>query len=107
MDQWAWTRQEAVQYLGITMAIGGLIGAASFASIGPLARRYDERKLLVFCGLIPLIIGKLIYFPVGEKFPQMYRNITKESKLTTIVLPFRKYVVVVAKQVLASLNPFL
>ena len=60
MDQWAWTRQQAVRYLGINMACGALVGVTCFGCIGPLAKKFDDRKLLIFVGIIPLIIGKVI-----------------------------------------------
>ena len=70
MDQWAWTRQEAVRYLGIQMACGALVGVTCFGLIGPLAKRFDDRKLLIFVGLIPLIIGKAIMIPLGSQYPK-------------------------------------
>ena len=66
---WAWTRQEAVRYLGINMACGALVGVTCFAMIGPMAKRFDDRKLLIFMGLIPLIIGKAIMIPMGSTTP--------------------------------------
>ena len=76
MDQFAWSRQEAVKYLGINMACGALVGVTTFAVIGPLAKRFDDRKLLIFCGLIPLIIGKAIMLPMGSEYPQIKGNVT-------------------------------
>ena len=74
MDQWGWSRQEAVRYLGINMACGALVGVTCFAFIGPLAKRFDDRKLLIFVGLIPLIIGKVIILPMSNEYPQMKGN---------------------------------
>lgn len=76
MDQWGWSREEAVRYLGITMAAGGLIGGTCFALIGPLAKRFDERKLLVFAGLVPLVVGKIVVLPMGREYPPIYQNVT-------------------------------
>ena len=69
MDQWAWTRQQAVRYLGINMACGALVGVTCFGCIGPLAKKFDDRKLLIFIGLIPLIIGKIVLIPMGSNKP--------------------------------------
>ena len=76
MDMWAWSREETVRYLGITMAVGGVVGAACFGSIGPLAKRIDERNLLIFFGIIPMIIARLIMIPVGSELPPMFSNTT-------------------------------
>jgi len=76
MDQFAWSRQEAVLYLGITNAAGGVMGGLVFTLIGPLSKRYDERKLLIFWGLLPLVISKIILFPMGATYPQMSGTFT-------------------------------
>ena len=76
MDMWGWSREETVRYLGITMAIGGIIGAACFGTIGPLAKRFDERNLLLFMGIIPMIIARLITIPLGSELPPMFSNST-------------------------------
>jgi hypothetical protein len=51
------------------MACGAIVGVTCFAMIGPLAKRFDDRKLLIFAGLIPLIIGKVIMIPMSSKYP--------------------------------------
>ena len=71
MDQWAWSRQEAVRYLGINMACAALVGVTCFGCVGPLAKRFDDRKLLIFVGIIPLIIGKMVMLPMGDEYPIM------------------------------------
>ena len=80
MDQFSWTRQEAVLYLGITNTVGGIVGGLFFTLIGPLSKRFDERKLLVYCGLLPLIVGKLIAFPMADQYPTMASTFTVGSK---------------------------
>ena len=76
MDMWAWSQEETVRYLGITMAVGGIVGAACFGAIGPLAKRFDERNLLLFVGIIPMIIARLILIPVGSELPPLFSNTT-------------------------------
>ena len=76
MDMWAWSQEETVRYLGITMAVGGIVGAACFGSIGPLAKRIDERNLLLFVGIIPMIIARLILIPMGSELPPAFSNST-------------------------------
>ena len=80
MDQFAWSREEAVRYLGINMACGALVGVTMFAIIGPLAKRFDDRKLLIFVGLIPLLIAKIIMFPMGKEYPQIRGDVIIDGK---------------------------
>ena len=79
MDMWAWSREETIRYLGITMTVGGVVGASCFGSIGPLAKRIDERNLLIFCGLLPMVIARLIMIPVVDELPPMFKNVTTEN----------------------------
>ena len=43
--------------VGITMAIGGILSGFCFACIGPLAKIFDERVLLLVGGIVPMILG--------------------------------------------------
>ena len=51
------------------MACGALVGVTCFGLIGPMAKRFDDRKLLIFVGLIPLIIGKAVMIPMSSTYP--------------------------------------
>ncbi|TRY68880.1 hypothetical protein TCAL_11023 [Tigriopus californicus] len=63
IDQFGWTESEAILYLGIAMSVGGIISVICFATVGPLSKRFDERKMIIFIGLIPMIIARLIMMP--------------------------------------------
>ena len=76
MDQFAWSREEAIRYLGIAMATGGITAGLVFTTVIPLTKRFDNRKILLFCGVIPFIIGKLVILPMGNTYPKMKENIT-------------------------------
>ena len=76
MDMWGWSSEEAVRYLSITNMIGASIAAGSFGSVGSLAKKFEERKLLMFASLIPMIIARLIMIPMGNEFPPLYSNTT-------------------------------
>ena len=91
MDQFAWSRQFAVQNLGITMSVGGVFGGIVFSFVGLLSKRFDERKLLIILGFVPLILSKIIYMPMASYHPQMYGNFTvggKQVKIEVFILFF-------------------
>merc|ERR1712062_45220 len=51
------------------MGAGGL-GVLVFSMIGPLSKRFDERLLLLGLGILPMIIGRSIMFPLtGDHAP--------------------------------------
>ena len=41
------------------MAVGGILSGFCFATIGPLAKKFDERVLLLFAGIVPMILGTI------------------------------------------------
>ena len=74
IDQWGWTKEDAILYLGITMACGGVLSGFCFACIGPLSKKFDERFLLLVAGLFPMILGRICMFPLGSEYPETVHN---------------------------------
>ena len=72
IHQWGWSQEDALAYLGVIMAVGGVLSGLCFATIGPLAKIFDERALLLFAGITPMIIGRVIMFPMGSEYPASY-----------------------------------
>lgn len=77
MDQFAWTKKEALFNMGLVMAAGGLIACVTFFLIGPLCRRFDERKVLIYCGFLLMVVGRLVHIPWGDGPPKMALNATE------------------------------
>lgn len=76
MDQFAWTRTEAVYYVGIILTISAIIACLTFIGIGPLCRRFNEHNVLLWGGFLAMIIGRVLYIPWGsESIPlKTWRN---------------------------------
>ena len=80
MDQFAWTQEETVLRFGLAIAGLGVICIFLYLLIGPLCKRYDERKVLIFLGIFPMILGHVILLPIpGMDHPP----ISNSSGLTT------------------------
>ena len=75
MDQFAWSREEAIRYLGIAMATGGVAAGLVFMTVIPLTKKFDSRIVLLFFGLIPFLVGKLVILPMGTSKP-LIANVT-------------------------------
>jgi len=76
MDQWGWQPQQAIQNMGFIIMGAGAISVVVFGLIGPLSKRFDERKLLLTCGILPMILGRIIMFPIpGQPHPPIRQNI--------------------------------
>lgn len=71
MDQWAWTKEEALKYMGILMAVGAIVACVSFMSIGPLCKKFEERKILVWGGFFLMAVAASSCIPMGNAPPKL------------------------------------
>jgi len=70
MDMWGWSDEEAIANMGWTMMGAGGCTLVVFCLIGPLSKRFDERLLLFLLGIIPMILGRVVMFPIpGQPLP--------------------------------------
>lgn len=46
MDQFAWSKRQALEYMGVLMSGGAVLACLTFAAIGPLTKIFEERYLL-------------------------------------------------------------
>ena len=69
VNNFGWSNEKAIEFLGWMMASMSLLSVFCFGSIGPLSKRIDERLMLIFAGVIPMIIGRLIMMPMGKDPP--------------------------------------
>uniref|UniRef100_A0A6B2EFK6 Putative transporter/transmembrane protein n=1 Tax=Phlebotomus kandelakii TaxID=1109342 RepID=A0A6B2EFK6_9DIPT len=69
MDQFAWSKMEALSYIGIVMSVGGVIACVTFVAINPLCKRFDERKVLLWGGFFFMVLGRALYIPWGSEPP--------------------------------------
>lgn len=79
MDQFAWTKQEALQYMGLLMAFGGIVACLTFGLINPLCKWFDERQVLIWGGFFLMFLGRVVHIPVGDAPPRMALNGTELS----------------------------
>ncbi|XP_063696824.1 major facilitator superfamily domain-containing protein 8-like isoform X1 [Culicoides brevitarsis] len=71
MDQFAWTKEEAVKYMGILMAVGSVIACASFVSIKPMTTKFEERKVLLWGGFFLMALAAGSCIPMGSEPPKL------------------------------------
>ncbi|XP_066999586.2 major facilitator superfamily domain-containing protein 8 [Anabrus simplex] len=71
MDQFAWSKTEALYYMGILMSVGAVVACVTFVAIGPLCKRFPERKVLLWGGFFFMVIGRALYIPWGSAPPKI------------------------------------
>lgn len=79
-DMYAWTDETVIQVIGVGLCVAGLVATIMFGSVGVLARKFDERKIYIFLGLIPLLLAMICFVPMGSTYPKI-QNCTTEAAL--------------------------
>ncbi|XP_011496059.1 PREDICTED: major facilitator superfamily domain-containing protein 8 [Ceratosolen solmsi marchali] len=69
MDQFAWDREQSVFYMGLLMSVGAVVACITFVLIGPLCKRFDERRVAIWGGFFFMVIGRVICIPWGSDLP--------------------------------------
>nr|XP_040579038.1 uncharacterized protein LOC121127673 [Lepeophtheirus salmonis] len=84
MDNFAWSEETTVFYLGIIMSSGGVMSFICFLTIPPLSKKFDERYLYYILGIIPLNIARIFLFSFGDELPPTPTNIN-EGNVSSII----------------------
>jgi ceroid-lipofuscinosis MFS transporter 7 len=71
MDQFAWSKEEALYYMGILMSVGAVVACATFLLIGPLCDRYKENNVLIWGGFFLMVIGRISCIPYGDELAKI------------------------------------
>lgn len=71
MDQFAWSKSEALYYVGILMSVGAFIACAAFSLIDPLCRRFKESNVLIWGGFFLMVVGRVIVMPYRDEYPKL------------------------------------
>lgn len=80
MDQFGWSEEETVLYFGILIASASILCVFLFAIVGPLCKRFDERKVLIFVGILFMFLGRIIVFPIpGFDHPPLANSTAPEN----------------------------
>lgn len=77
MDQFAWTKSEALYYMGVLMSVGAFAACATFVGINPLCKYFPERKVMLWGGFFFMVIGRALYIPWGSGPPLIYDDSMK------------------------------
>ncbi|KAJ8298001.1 hypothetical protein KUTeg_024532, partial [Tegillarca granosa] len=70
MHMYDWTKSEATLYVGVILAVGGVVSIVVFIIIKILSKRVNERYLLL-TGFIFCFIGFFVYLPWGHTYPTL------------------------------------
>lgn len=72
MDQFAWSREDALFYVSLVMAASAFVSLSSFFVVPALCRIFSESHVLIFVGFLALAIGRGLNIPfLGGSPPKM------------------------------------
>ncbi|XP_047990206.1 major facilitator superfamily domain-containing protein 8 isoform X2 [Leguminivora glycinivorella] len=71
MDQFAWSKAQALQYMGALMSAGAVLACATFALITPLTRLFEERAILLWGGFLLVGLASVLCIPWGPGAPPL------------------------------------
>ncbi|XP_055591497.1 major facilitator superfamily domain-containing protein 8-like [Uranotaenia lowii] len=66
LDQFGWTNEESLFYLGILMTAGALVSCVLFLLLDTLCKRFTETNVLVYGAMFALFLSQLLMIPVGK-----------------------------------------
>lgn len=71
MEQFAWTKTEALKYMAIIMTAGGCIACVTFLLISPLCKKFREGQVLIIGGFLLMVLGRIAHIPYGNIMPKL------------------------------------
>lgn len=88
MEQFAWTKAQAMKYMGILMSVGALVACLTFLCIGKLSQKFKEFNILIWAGFFLMAISRAVYIPLPGpiaklSYPRDYVN-GNDTMFTTV-----------------------
>lgn len=71
MENFAWTKTQALKNMAILMTVGGVIACVTFLLISPLCKRFKESHVLIVGGFFLMVLGRLSHIPYGNVMPKL------------------------------------
>lgn len=71
MEQFAWTKTQALKNMAILMTVGGVIACVTFLLISPLCKKFKENHVLIIGGFFLMVLGRFAHIPYGDVMPKL------------------------------------
>jgi MFS transporter, ceroid-lipofuscinosis neuronal protein 7 len=71
MDQFAWTKKEALQNMAYIMTAGGIIACVTFLAISPLCKRFKESQVLIYGGFLVMVFARFFHIPYRDEYARL------------------------------------
>lgn len=71
MDQYAWSKKEALQNIAYIMTTTGIIACGCFLSVNPLCKKFKESDVLLYGGFLIMVLGRIVHIPFRDELPKL------------------------------------
>lgn len=83
-DQYGWSENKSQVVVGVALMGCGLLASFLFPLSGKMARKFDERLVMLIPGFIPVILGTALFLPYpGPSIPMQECNTTELTSPST------------------------
>lgn len=86
MDQFAFTKAQAISFMGIMMSIGAGLSCICFVIIHPLCQRFGEMNVMIWGGFLLMSIGRFFYIPMSPSSPLTFNEDFRLEVLKNLTL---------------------
>lgn len=76
MDQFAWSKRQALEYMGALMSVGAVVACITFAMIGPLTKIFEERYVTIYFLIFVCLVTLSRLNRWTEEEPTLFVEIT-------------------------------
>lgn len=66
LDQFAWSHEQSLFYLGILLPSGTACSCVVFLLLPQLCQRFSEHNVFVYFAMLPLFLSQIVMIPIGS-----------------------------------------
>ena len=68
-----------IRNLGIIMSVGAVVSLLCYGSVPVITKKFDERKVYLICGLLPMFLARIVVLPIPGFDPPTYISSNSSS----------------------------
>ncbi|KAB7501034.1 hypothetical protein Anas_00498 [Armadillidium nasatum] len=91
-DQYAWGNDKAIIVVGVLTVCTGFVAIGMVFILKKFLYKYDDRKIVLFLGLVPILLGTFFYMPIYTNIPIPRSNCTENGETESVLAMYSYFV---------------
>lgn len=91
-DQYAWGSDKAIIVVGVLTVCTGFVAIFMVFILKKFLYKYDDRKIVLFLGLVPILLGTFFYMPIYTNIPIPRSNCTENGGTESFLAMYSYFV---------------